>query len=635
MLRERGTEDAAVPESIHALIAARLDTLPQERKMLLQDAAVLGKVFWAGAVGAMGDRDPAEVEQALHELSRKELVRPSRQSSMEGEAEYGFWHLLVREVAYQQIPRARRAAKHLAAANWLETEAVEQVEELAYHTSEALTLARATGDAALEAEVTPRAAHYALLAGERTLGLDAPRALDLLERAKALTPEHDPAFPLVLMRWAAAAREAGRRLEAVDALERAIARFDALGDVVHAGEALSRLSSLRWALGEPGSIALAKRAVTMLEPTPGPELVGAVSRVASSLYISGSYEEAVETADRALALGAQLGLPVHGDALATRGLARCYLGDLDGLADIERASELLVAAGHGPSAATLQHNLACLRWLVDGPAAAVSTLDEALVFSTGRGLSEMAKVHAASRSAFLVDNGLLDKALTESDATLPLLRQSANRLFEHDVLAGQAVALDERGDNAIGPAEAALEIARAASDAAYLAFAAWAAASVLIGAGRIADARTLLDEVARSERHNHSEYCHHLPRLARAAHALDDDDLLARLAAGSPDKLPRQRHALVTVRALQAERAGEYTQAAALYADAAGRWEQFTEAIEQAHALLGQGRCLAAAGDSGADLPLRNARFLFDQMSARRRVRECDDLITTASKLIS
>ena len=175
-----------------------------------ETAAVIGAVFWAGAVGAMDDRDPHEVERALHELSRKELVRPARQSSMEGEAEYGFWHLLVRDVAYQQIPRAARAAKHLAAANWLETRAGEQVEELAYHTGEALTLAQATGDAGLEAEVTPRAAHYALLAGERMLGLDAARALDLLDRTKALTPEEAPGFPLVLLRWAVAARERER-----------------------------------------------------------------------------------------------------------------------------------------------------------------------------------------------------------------------------------------------------------------------------------------------------------------------------------------------------------------------------------------------------------------------------------------
>ena len=107
----RGATEVPFPESIQALIAARLDTLPQERKILLQDAAVLGKVFWAGAVGAMDARDPHEVERALHELSRKELVRPSRQSSMEGDAEYGFWHVLVRDVAYAQIPRARASTE--------------------------------------------------------------------------------------------------------------------------------------------------------------------------------------------------------------------------------------------------------------------------------------------------------------------------------------------------------------------------------------------------------------------------------------------------------------------------------------------------------------------------------------------
>ena len=71
---------------MQALIAARLDTLSAERKSLLQDASVMGKLFWAGAVAEMGDRDPREVEQALHELTRKEPVRPARTSPMEGDA---------------------------------------------------------------------------------------------------------------------------------------------------------------------------------------------------------------------------------------------------------------------------------------------------------------------------------------------------------------------------------------------------------------------------------------------------------------------------------------------------------------------------------------------------------------------
>ena len=135
---------------MQALIAARLDTLSPERKSLLQDAAVLGKVFWVGALAEIGGRDRGELELALHELARKELVRPARVSSMEGESEYSFWHLLVRDVAYGQIPRAERARRHRSAAAWIERKAGERVEDLAevlaHHYLQALELAEAAGD---------------------------------------------------------------------------------------------------------------------------------------------------------------------------------------------------------------------------------------------------------------------------------------------------------------------------------------------------------------------------------------------------------------------------------------------------------------------------------------------------------
>jgi predicted ATPase len=112
------------PDSVQALIAARLDTLGPDAKSMLADAAVVGKVFWAGAVAAMGGRDLAGVTDALRELSRKELVRPARRSSIEGEAEHAFWHILTRDVTYAQLPRASRAARHVAAAAWIESKAL-------------------------------------------------------------------------------------------------------------------------------------------------------------------------------------------------------------------------------------------------------------------------------------------------------------------------------------------------------------------------------------------------------------------------------------------------------------------------------------------------------------------------------
>jgi hypothetical protein len=110
---------------------------------------------------------------------------------------------------------------------------------------------------------------------------------------------------------------------------------------------------------------------------------------------------------------------------------------------------------------------------------------------------------------------------------------------------------------------------------------------------------------------------------------------ITRLAAGVPDTLPRQQHALLTVRAIQAELAGDHAEAAVLYADAADRWEKFAEASEEAHARLGEGRCLATADAPAADVPVRRARALFEQMGARRRTDECDMLLAQTSRLTS
>ena len=187
---------------VQALIAARLDTLSPERKSLLQDAAVLGKVFWVGALAEIGGRDQGELELALHELARKELVRPARVSSMEGESEYSFWHLLVRDVAYGQIPRAERARRHRAAAAWIERKAGERVEDLAevlaHHYLQALELAEAAGDTEQAEELALPARRFLALAGERALGLDTAQAEARLARALELCPADDPERPELL-----------------------------------------------------------------------------------------------------------------------------------------------------------------------------------------------------------------------------------------------------------------------------------------------------------------------------------------------------------------------------------------------------------------------------------------------------
>jgi predicted ATPase len=139
------------PDSVQAMIAARLDTLSADTKSMLADAAVIGKVFWAGAIADMGERDLTSVTDTLRELSRKELVRPAQRSSIEDEAEYAFWHILARDVVYSQLPRASRASRHVAAARWIGSKAPKRVEDLAdvlaYHYATAMELAQAAGQA--------------------------------------------------------------------------------------------------------------------------------------------------------------------------------------------------------------------------------------------------------------------------------------------------------------------------------------------------------------------------------------------------------------------------------------------------------------------------------------------------------
>jgi predicted ATPase len=173
LLDGRLAADAAelpLPDTLQAIIAARLDTLPPARKALLQDAAVVGKVFWSGALATMGGVDEAAVRADLHELQRKELIRAARVSSVEQQTEYAFWHALVRDVAYGQIPRAARARRHRAAAAWLQAMAgdrvADQAELLAHHHPHALALTRASrGPTAEVAELETAARRFLALAG--------------------------------------------------------------------------------------------------------------------------------------------------------------------------------------------------------------------------------------------------------------------------------------------------------------------------------------------------------------------------------------------------------------------------------------------------------------------------------------
>ena len=195
-----------LPASVQAVIAARLDALAPAQKALLSDAAVVGDVFWMGAVAAVGELSRDEAQEMLYQLVEKQLVRRVRSSSMEGEEEFAFVHALARDVAYQALPRAARASRHVDAATWLEHMAGDRVEDLAdalaHHCSTAHDLWQASGDDDKAAGVAGQAVRYLTLAGDRSQSLDVVSAEHHYARALLVAGEDSVHRPGLLHRWA-------------------------------------------------------------------------------------------------------------------------------------------------------------------------------------------------------------------------------------------------------------------------------------------------------------------------------------------------------------------------------------------------------------------------------------------------
>ena len=156
MVHERGADEVSVPPTIQALLAARLDQLPRPERATLERGAVEGQVFHRGAVQALAPEEPTS-RRTLLGLVRKELVRPSP-AMLAGDDAFRFRHLLIRDAAYEALPKATRAELHERFADWMSEHGdalVELDEILGYHLEQAAryrTRARETGAGARRAE---------------------------------------------------------------------------------------------------------------------------------------------------------------------------------------------------------------------------------------------------------------------------------------------------------------------------------------------------------------------------------------------------------------------------------------------------------------------------------------------------
>ncbi len=630
------------PDSVRALIAARLDTLPADAKSLLADAAVVGKVFWAGAIAAMGDRDLNAVVDVLRELSHKELVRPARRSSMQGEAEYAFWHILTRDVAYNQLPRASRASRHIAAATWIEAQAPDRVEDhadvLAYHYATALDLASAAAQPDQAMTLEDPARRFLTLAGQRALGLDTAAAITNLERALALIPTGHPDRADVLVSFAEAAYHSGRTNDAKDALEQAIPALQQRGDVEAHAHAMNTLGEMLLRLADPRWADHPREALALLEPLPpGPDQVEALGEVARVEALQGRLEAAISFADRALALADELGLDPPPRALGYRGSSRMDIGDPAGIDDMREAIRLATQAGQGREVALLHNNLGINLWGFEGTQAALAELHAGIAYAASRGLTEIADATTASMLSPLFDAGQLDDALALANTLAEDIHDDQISLSE--VRSIQARVHTLRGQPALAAdyLDWLVTTSREAGAAETLVFGLGAAAITQTALGNTANAAALVTELASAPgTRDNPYYAALLPSLVRTAITLGHPTIAQQLTTDYRPHTPYARHALVTATAVLAEAEGDMQASADGYSDAAARWEQFGVIPEHAHALQDHGRCLINLGRLNEAVPiLQHARELFDGLGAAPALAETDALLRDATALSS
>lgn len=626
--------DMPFPGSIQAIIAARLDTLSAQQKALLQDASVLGKVFWSGALSAMSGLDQAAVREILHELTRKELVRPARNSSVKDEVEFAFWHILIRDVAYGQIPRATRGRKHRAAAEWAGhtagDRAADVAELVAYHYSQALELARAAGRKEEAASLEDETRRFTTMAGDRTFGLDVARAREHYVRALELLPQGHPERGRVLAKAGEAAARTGRFPEAKEDYEAAIDELRSQGDHLGAGDAMVKLSNLLWHRGETAaSRGILTEAIRLLErEAPGPELANAYTESAAHKAVQGELDGAVKLFDRALALARQLGLEEQVPrALGFRGAARWEMGDSGGLDDLRDALSLAEKLGLGREAARIRSLLASTLWLMEGPGKALEVARTGVELAERRGNVDMAMAMRAEMLGPLFDQGDWDQLLRVANQVVRWSGTNGEAYFGVVAQSYRAHVLLCRGDAGVAAslAQGFLPLARQIGDSQVLVSA--LAVAALCHRARQENAAAIdvvreLEEVTRSRpRWYLTQYIVDIARVCASAQEIDRAE---RLLQGLEVRARRHTLSVLAAQAVLQEALGQLEAASESYHQAADGWREFGFDLEEGYASLGAGRSLLQLGRSEGSEPLKQARTIFARLQAEPLVIETD-----------
>jgi DNA-binding SARP family transcriptional activator/class 3 adenylate cyclase len=574
-----------LPESVHAIVAARLDALPPQEKAALQDLAVLGRVGWVGALAAVSGRDRGAVEACLEQLHDKEFLYRAGRSSMAGEREYGFRHVLVRDVAYGQIPRAERASKHRRAAGWLESLAPDPADHrgsgrselLAHHYGQALALASAAGK---DTDDLAERARLALRdAGDRVAALGAHAgAARYYGAALAIWPEGDPERSELEFRagearcWGEGAGE--------DLLVKARDGLLAAGARERAAEAEMLLGRLAYVYGRPRSIHIERALELVADAPPSRSKAAVLTGCMLHLMVADRHAEALGVARQALTMARRLGAR-DGEAAAhgTIGAARVAQGDPNGLHDLERCVALYEEQGSS-SAVGWYINLAYARSILGDLRGSFSAREAARRAAERYGGVDDLRYIALERVAEHYWTGRWPEAMRLADAVVADAAGGARHIMECECRVWRGRIRLAKGEvaAALEDGERALALARESGDPQNLDPALTFGARVLLAAERHAEAAKLVDEL-----------------LTGLAGRLLNPDLGVDLAVdlvelGRPAEVLDEAPPSPWLEAVRALVAGEPVLAARVYAEIGARPDEAYAHLAAARRLLGGGR---------------------------------------------
>ncbi len=491
-----------IPETLHALIAARLDGLNEVELRVIQEAAVLGKSFTKEGVSRLSGVRADELAESLDALVRKELIAPQMDPRSTERGHYSFLQDIVRTVAYESLSKRDRKLKHLAAAAYLEDafgseddEVLEVVEIVASHYRSALELSPTSADAD---QVRAKARSMTVRAGERAAALaDARGAQRYFEQALELTDEELEQASLE-ERAGLMATQIGDRATARTHFERAISLLDLMGETHAGARVAAQLGEIDFhELHMTQGIERMEKAFALLsEDEPDADLATLAAQLGRLQLFSGSPEIARQRIEFALALAEKLELPEQfSQALNTKAvILEFQQRPREAMLLIRHALSVALSEGFSVAALRAYNNLLAFLLGADKLDEMTTVYDEAMDLAQRIGHSTWQMYYLGIETIRCVSTGEWDRALElveecrqAPDVPIFLMQRLIDVTFVHV----------NRGDLA-----AAREMLAAGADlqgseevqsrATY----SWASSLILFAEGRLEEALAAADDVA-------------------------------------------------------------------------------------------------------------------------------------------